>query len=45
MAQLVLGDMVLNRNNAFQGKWKVNDRWREAEYVVVHQVADGIPTK
>ena len=31
------------KNDAYQGKWKVKDRWSETEYVVVHQVADGIP--
>ena len=42
-AQLVPGDMVLMKNDAYQGKRKVKDRWSETEYVVVHQVADGIP--
>ena len=41
--QLVLGDMVLMKNDAYQGKWKVKDWWSETEYVVVHQVADGVP--
>ena len=41
--QLVLGDVVLMKNDAYQGKWKVKDWWSETEYVVVHQVADGIP--
>ena len=31
------------KNDAYQGKWKVKDRSSETEYVVVHQVADGIP--
>ena len=31
------------KNDAFQGKRKVKDRWSETEYVVVHQVADGVP--
>ena len=26
-----------------RGKRKVKDRWSEAEYVVVHQVADDVP--
>ena len=42
-AQLVLGDVVLMKNDAYQGKRKVKDQWSETEYVVVHQVADGIP--
>ena len=42
--QLVAGDVVLKRNDAYQGKQKVKDQWSETEYVVVHQVADGIPT-
>ena len=41
--ELVLDDVVLMKNDAYQGKWKVKDRWSEAEYVVVHQVADGVP--
>ena len=41
--QLVPGDVVLMKNDAYQGKWKVKDRWSETEYVVVHQVADGVP--
>ena len=43
-AQLVLGDMVLMKNDAYQGKQKVKDQWSETEYVVVRQFADGIPT-
>ena len=41
--QLVLGDVVLMKNDAYQGKWKVKDWWSETEYVIVCQVADGIP--
>ena len=41
--QLVLGDVVLMKIDVYQGKWKVKDRWSETEYVVVRQVADGIP--
>ena len=41
--QLVPGDVVLMKNDAFQRKQKVKDRWSETEYVVVHQVADGVP--
>ena len=40
--QLVLGDVVLMKNDAYQGKRKVKDRWSETE-CVVHQVTDGIP--
>ena len=42
-AQLVLGDVVLMKNDAYQGKWKVKDQQSETEYVVVCQVADGVP--
>ena len=42
-AQLVPGDIVLMKNDAYQGKQKVKDWWSETEYVVVCQVADGIP--
>ena len=31
------------KNDAYQGKQKVKDQWSETEYVVVHQVADGVP--
>ena len=41
--QLVPGDMVLMKNDAYQGKWKVKDWWSETEHVVVCQVTDGIP--
>ena len=41
--QLVPGDVVLMKNDVYQGKWKVKDWWSENEYVVVHQVTDGIP--
>ena len=34
---------MLMKNDAFQGKWKVKDWWSKTEYVVVHQVADGVP--
>ena len=42
-AQLVLGDVVLMKNDAYQGKWKVKDWWSKTEYVVVRQVTDGVP--
>ena len=42
-AQLVPGNVVLMKNDAYQGKWKVKDWWSETEYVVVHQVTDGVP--
>ena len=41
--QLVPGDVVVMKNDAYQGKRKVKDQWSETEYVVVCQVADGIP--
>ena len=41
--QLVLGDVVLMKNDAYQGKQKVKDQWSETEYVVVHQVTDVVP--
>ena len=42
--QLVPGDVVLMKNDAYQEKWKVKGQWSETEYVVVHQITDGIPT-
>ena len=41
--QLVPGDVVLMKNDVYQGKHKVKDRWSETEYVVVCQVTDGVP--
>ena len=41
--QLVPGDKVLRKNDTYQGKRKVKDQWSETEYVVVRQVADGMP--
>ena len=41
--QLVPGDVVLTKNNVYQGKWKVKDWWSETEYVVVCQVTNDIP--
>ena len=31
------------KNDAYQGKRKVKNQWSETEYVIVHQVADGVP--
>ena len=31
------------KNDTFQGKRKVKDRWSGTEYVVVRQVTDGVP--
>ena len=42
-AQLVPGDVVLMKNDVYQGKQKVKDWWSETEYVVVRKVTDGIP--
>ena len=41
--QLEPGDMVLMKNDVYQGKWKVKDQRSETEYVVVCQVTDGVP--
>ena len=41
--QLVPGDVVLMKNDMYQGKQKVKDWWSETEYVVVCQVTDGVP--
>ena len=42
--QLIPGDIVLMKLDAFQGKHKVKDWWSETEYVVVHQIAEDVPT-
>ena len=36
--QEVPGNVVLMKNDVYQGKQKVKDRWSETEYVVVCQV-------
>ena len=41
--QLMPGDIVLMKLDAFQGKKKVKDQWSKAQYVVVCQVIDDIP--
>ena len=42
--QLMPGDVILMKLDAFQGKRKVKDRWSKAEYVVIHQVTNDVPT-
>ena len=42
--QLMPGDIVLMKLDAFQGKRKVKDWWSEVEYVVVCQVTDDVLT-
>ena len=42
--QLMPGDVVLMKLDAFQGKRKVKDPWSEAEYMVMHQVTDDMAT-
>ena len=41
--QLMLGDIVLKKSDAFQGKRKVKDCWSEVEYEVICQVTNGVP--
>ena len=43
-AQLVPGDVVLMKNDAYQEKQKVKDWWSETEYVVVRGSMDGADT-
>ena len=42
--QLMPGDVVLMKLDAFQGKRKAKDRWSKVEYVVTHQVTSDVPT-
>ena len=42
--QLMPGDTVLKKVDAFQGKRKVKDWWSKVEYEVIHQVANGVPS-
>ena len=41
--QLMPGDTVLKKADAFQGKRKVKDQWSKVEYEVIYQVANGVP--
>ena len=41
--QLVPGDTVLLKQDAFQGKRKMKDRWGNEEYEVIHQVTPDVP--
>ena len=41
---LMLGDIVLKKADAFQGKRKVKNHWSEVEYKVICQVANGVPS-
>ena len=42
--QLMPGDVLLMKLDAFQGKRKAKDRWSKVEYVVTCQVASDVPT-
>ena len=42
--QLMLGDVVLKKADAFQGKRKVKDHWSKVEYEVICQVTKGVPS-
>ena len=41
--QLVPGDAILLKQDVFQGKRKMKDRWGDEEYEVIHQVAPDVP--
>ena len=38
------GDLVLVKANAFQGKRKIKDRWKDKPHEVVHQTATDTPS-
>ena len=42
--QLMLSDIVLMNLDASQGKRNAKDRWSKAEFVVICQVANDVPT-
>ena len=42
--QLMPGDIVLKKTDAFQGKRKVKDQWSKVEYEVIRQVTNGVPS-
>ena len=37
-------DLVLVKADAFKGRRKIKDRWKEDTWEVVHQIATGIPS-
>ena len=41
--QLVLGDAILLKQDVFQGKRKMKDRWGNEEYEVIHQITPDVP--
>ena len=43
IVQLVPGDAILLKQDAFQGKRKMKDRWGDEEYEVIRQVAPDMP--
>ena len=42
-AELEIGDLVLVRKTAWNGKHKIQDRWQSDEYQVIEQSTPGIP--
>ena len=38
------GDPVLVKADAFKGKRKINDRWKEETWEVVHQITTDVPS-
>ena len=38
------GDLVMAKADAYKGKRKVKDLWKEELYEVEHQVAEGVPS-
>ena len=38
------GDLVLVKANAFKGKRKIKDRWKEETWEVVHQITTDVPS-
>ena len=41
---LKLGNLVLVKADAFQGKRKIKDRWEDKPHEVVHQIVTDIPS-
>ena len=38
------GDLVLVKADAFKGKRKIKDRWKEDTWEVVHQIVTDVPS-
>ena len=38
------GNLILVKADAFEGKWKIKDRWEDKPHDVLHQIATDVPS-